>query len=196
MRGVTEGVKVDRRGDRSGRGSRREEDTAMEYTVSSMRRPPQVYAWSRFGNPEYTDWLDESMSWKQTCSLGDWSFLWQHRVTGTAASRLISECSVNSVAQWEIGQSKHAIHTNRDGKVIHEGVVTRFGDQDYVVHGRGGFWLHHQLARGDYQAQCTQEDWFVFQVAGPNSLAVLDAVTDTRDLRTTAFMRVAQIEIG
>ena len=43
----------------------------MEFTVSSMRQPPQVYAWSRFGNPEYTDWLDESMSWKETCSLGD-----------------------------------------------------------------------------------------------------------------------------
>jgi len=168
----------------------------VEFTVDEMRRPPQVYAWSRFGNPEYTDWLDESMSWKQTCSFGDWSFLWQHRFTGPEALRLISEFSVNSVAQWEIGQSKHAIHTNRDGKVIHEGVATKFGAEDYMVHGRGGFWLNHQLARGDYEAECRQEDWFIFQIAGPNSLAVLDAVTDTRELLTTKFMRVSQIEIG
>ncbi|WP_218938471.1 hypothetical protein [Modestobacter altitudinis] len=168
----------------------------MEFTVEEMRRPPQVYAWSRFGHPEYTDWLDESLSWKQTCSFGDWSFLWQHRFTGPDAVRLIADFSVNSVEQWETGRSKHAIHTNRDGKVVHEGVVTKFGDEDYVVHGRGGFWLDHQLARGDYEAQCQQEDWFVFQVAGPNALAVLDAVTDTRDLLTTRFMRISQIEIG
>ncbi|MCX4765837.1 hypothetical protein OG562_33650 [Streptomyces sp. NBC_01275] len=24
-----------------------------------------------FGQPEYTDWLDESMSWKRTCRIGD-----------------------------------------------------------------------------------------------------------------------------
>jgi glycine cleavage system aminomethyltransferase T len=168
----------------------------MEFTVEEMRRPPEVYAWSRFGNPEYTDWLDESMSWKQTCSFGDWSFLWQHRFTGPEALRLISDFSVNSVAQWEVGQSKHAIHTNRDGKVVHEGVVTRFGAQDFVVHGRGGFWLDHQLARGGHDAECRQEDWFVFQVAGPNSLAVLDAVTDTRDLLTTRFMHIGQVQIA
>jgi glycine cleavage system aminomethyltransferase T len=167
----------------------------VEFTVEEMRRPPQVYAWSRFGHPEYTDWRDESLSWKQTCSLGDWSFLWQHRFTGPDAVRLISDFSVNSVEHWETGQSKHAIHTNRDGKVVHEGVVTRFGAEDYVVHGRGGFWLEHQLARGDYDAQCRQEDWFVLQVAGPNSLAVLDAVTDTSDLLTTGFMRISQVQI-
>jgi vanillate/3-O-methylgallate O-demethylase len=77
----------------------------MEFTVEQMRRPPQVYAWSRFGNPEYTDWLDESTSWKQTCSFGDWSFLWQHRFTGPDALRLIADFSVNSVAQWQTGRS-------------------------------------------------------------------------------------------
>jgi vanillate/3-O-methylgallate O-demethylase len=168
----------------------------MEFTVTSMRRPPQVYAWSRFGHPEYTDWLDESMSWKETCSLGDWSFLWQHRFTGPDALRLISDFSVNSTAQWQIGQSKHAIHTNGDGKVIHEGVLTKFADEDYMVHGRGGFWLNHQLARGDYDASCTQEDWFIFQIAGPKSLAILDSVTDTAPLRDTTFMRVSRVQIA
>ena len=31
------------------------------------------------------------------------------------------------------------IHTNRDGKIIHEGIVTKFGEQDFMIHGRGGF---------------------------------------------------------
>jgi len=168
----------------------------MEFTVSSMRQPPQVYAWSRFGGPEYTDWLDESMSWKETCSLGDWSFLWQHRFTGPDALRLIADFSVNTTEQWAIGQSKHAIHPNRDGKVIHEGIITKFADEDFMVHGRGGFWLNHQLAQGGYDATCTQEDWFIYQIAGPSSLAILDSVTDTAPLRDTAFMRVSQVQIA
>ena len=58
----------------------------MQYTVESMRTVPEGYAWSRFGQPEYTDWLDEACPWKQTCYIGDWSFLWQHRITGPTRS--------------------------------------------------------------------------------------------------------------
>ena len=47
----------------------------MDYSVTSMRSAPEGYAWTRFGEQEYTDWLDESPSWKQTCYIGDWSFV-------------------------------------------------------------------------------------------------------------------------
>ncbi|PIM66104.1 glycine cleavage system protein T, partial [Streptomyces sp. JV178] len=84
-----------------------------------MRTPPEGYAWSRFGQPEYTDWLDESMSWKDACYIGDWSFLWQHRITGPDALTMLGDITVNTLANFALGQSKHAIHTNQDGKVIH-----------------------------------------------------------------------------
>lgn len=87
----------------------------MTYTVDSMRTAPETYAWSRFGQPEYTDWLDESLSWKEACYIGDWSFLWQHRFTGPDALQLFSDITVNSYKKFDIGQSKHAIHTNKDG---------------------------------------------------------------------------------
>lgn len=169
----------------------------MSFTVSTMRKPGEVYAWSRFGAPEYTDWLDESMSWKKTCSFGDWSFLWQHRFTGRDAIQLISDHSVNSVARFNVGQSKHAIHTNRAGKVIHEGVITKFGEDNFMVHGRGGFWLKHQLAKGTYDATCTEDDWFIYQVAGPASVRVLEKLTNAgAALRETKFMHVATITIA
>lgn len=161
-----------------------------------MRTTPVGYAWSRFGQPEYTDWLDESLSWKQTCYIGDWSFLWQHRFTGPDAMRLLSDFSVNSMAGFAIGQSKHAIHTNEDGKVIHEGVLTRFGEEDFIVHGRGGFWLKHQLARGSYDADVTQEDWFIYQVSGPNAIKLLRKLDPSDRLLDTKYMWVAPITIA
>ncbi|MET8427674.1 hypothetical protein [Nocardia sp. NPDC004860] len=168
----------------------------MAFTVDGMRTAPEVYAWSRFGQQEYTDWLDESMSWKNTCYIGDWSFLWQHRFTGPDTLRLFSDYSVNTFGKFTHGQSKHVIHTNSGGKVIHEGILTRFGDEEFVLHGRGGFWMSYQLARGNYDVTVQQEDWFIYQVSGPNSVKVLEKLSGDTGLRDTGFMRVHPITIG
>lgn len=168
----------------------------MNYTVDSMRTPPETYAWSRFGQPEYTDWLDESLSWKQTCYIGDWSFLWQHRFTGPDAIRLFSDITVNRYDRFDIGRSKHAIHTNKDGKVIHEGVLTRFGDEEFVLHGRGGFWAAFNLERGDYDAQVVREDWFIYQVSGPTAVHVLQKLTGSDALLDAKYMHAIPITIA
>ncbi|MFW3168792.1 hypothetical protein [Geodermatophilus sp. CPCC 206100] len=168
----------------------------MTYTVDSMRTPPPTYAWTRFGEPEYTDWLDESLSWKDACYIGNWSFLWQHRFTGPDVLRLFSDFSVNSFARFELGQSKHVIHTDVNGKVVHEGILTRFGEEEFMLHGRGGFWMSHQLARGAYDARVERDDWFIFQVSGPSSVDLLEAVSGSRQLRDTGFMRVAPVTIA
>ncbi|WP_369138972.1 hypothetical protein [Modestobacter versicolor] len=168
----------------------------MTHSVQSMRVPPVGYAWSRFGQPEYTDWLDESLSWKTTCYIGDWSFLWQHRFSGPDALRLFSDYSVNSLEVFRHGQSKHLVHTNADGKVVHEGILTRFGDDDYVLHGRGGFWLDHQAGRGSYDVTIAREDWFVYQVSGPTSIKVLQRLTGSEDLLTTPYMHVTPVTIA
>ncbi|MFC7401040.1 glycine cleavage T C-terminal barrel domain-containing protein [Citricoccus sp. GCM10030269] len=168
----------------------------MSITVQDMRQGPEGYAWSRFGQPEYTDWLDESLSWKQDCYIGDWSFLWQHRFTGPDALRLIADYTVNDFSTFEIGQSKHAIHTNKDGKVIHEGVLTRFGDEDFMVHGRGGYWLSFNLERGDYNAQVERDDWFMFQVSGPKAIAVLNELTNAEALLDAKYMYAVPVTIA
>jgi len=168
----------------------------MDYTVDSMRKSPEGYAWSRFGQPEYTDWLDESLSWKQTCYVGDWSFLWQHRITGPDALKLLSDFTVNTMSTFAIGQSKHAIHTDDAGRVIHEGVLTRFAEEDFVVHGRGGFWLKFNADRGGYRADVTREDWFVLQVSGPESIRVLQKLDPTDALLSTKYMHVTPITVA
>ncbi|MET8427606.1 hypothetical protein [Nocardia sp. NPDC004860] len=167
----------------------------MTYTLQGMRKAPEVYAWSRFGQPEYTDWLDENMSWKETCYIGDWSFLWQHRFTGPEAIQLFADTSVNSFAKFELGQSKHLIHTNKAGKVIHEGILSRLGDEEFVIHGRGGFWVRHQLEKRGYKAEVEQEDWFIYQVSGPNSVKVLEKL-GAADLRDTKYMHLTPITVA
>lgn len=163
--------------------------------VSQFRTTPEGYFTSRWGLPEYTDWIDESMSWKQTCSIGDWSFLWERRFKGPDAIRLLSDTSINSLAKFDLLQAKHIVHCDDDGKIIAEGIATRLGDDEFVLFGRGTFWVDHVLRQGDYDVSSMGVDSFNFQVAGPNALAVIEKAAG-RLLRDVKFMHSIEIEIG
>jgi vanillate/3-O-methylgallate O-demethylase len=62
----------------------------MTIDVRTMRSTPPGYFTVRWGLPEYTDWIDESISWKETCYIGDWSFLWERRFRGPDVLKLFS----------------------------------------------------------------------------------------------------------
>ena len=100
----------------------------MTIAIEEMRTLLPGHRNVRFGEPEYTDWMEESKSWKETCYIGDWSFLWQRWFRGPDALKLFSDVAVNSFEKFDIGQSKHAVHCNKDGKIIHEGILSRFGE--------------------------------------------------------------------
>jgi vanillate/3-O-methylgallate O-demethylase len=168
----------------------------MTFSLDAMRTPPEIYAWSRFGQPEYTTWLDENLSWKESCYIGDWSFLWQHWFRGPDVLDLFAEYTVNDFGKFAIGQSKHAIHTNAAGKVIHEGILTRFGEEEFMLHGRGGFWMNYQAERSDYDVTVERDDWFIFQVSGPNAIKVLQKLDPSDSYLTTKYMWVAPITIA
>jgi vanillate/3-O-methylgallate O-demethylase len=141
--------------------------------------------------------MQESMSWKENCSIGDWSFLWERWFKGKDAVRLISDLSVNSTKKWEVGQSKHTIHCNRDGKIIHEGIISRLGEDEYMVFGRGTFYLNYwyEKNRENYPDLATEpDDWFNIQVAGPNAIALLEKACG-ESLRDVKFMFSKKITI-
>jgi vanillate/3-O-methylgallate O-demethylase len=166
----------------------------MTIDVQKMRSTPPGYFTVRWGLPEYTDWLDESMSWKDTCYIGDWSFLWERRFKGPDAVKLFSDISVNSFTKFDIGQSKHVIHTNKDGKVIHEGILSRLDSEEFMLFGRGCFWADYKLRHGKYDATSKADDWFNFQVQGPNAIYVVEKVAN-QSLRDVKFMHSGKIKI-
>jgi len=163
--------------------------------IASLRHTPEGYFTSRWGLPEYTDWQDESMSWKESCYIGDWSFLWQRRYRGPDVLKLFSDFSVNSFAKFGHLQSKHVTHTNLNGKVIHEGILSRLGEEEFMLFGRGSFWMDYQLRRGNYNASSEAEEGFNFQVAGPNAVAVVERAAGV-DLRNVKFMHSGEVTIA
>ena len=159
---------------------------------------------------EYSHWIREQMSWKETCYLGDWSFLANLRLAGPDALQLLSDLSINSFDEYAIGQGKHLVQCNADGDIVADGVVVRSDEEEFIVHGVPGYWTAFNLENGgpttesegayaavgdDYDATAEFRDTFNFQVQGPRSMDVFDALGD-HALRDVDFMRSGTIEIA
>jgi len=161
-----------------------------------MRVPAPGYFTVRWGEPEYTDWLDESMSWKENVYVGDWTFLWERWFRGPDVEKLFSDYSTLTFQNFAEGQAKHCVHTNVDGKVIHEGILAKFGEDEYLLFGRGCFYMNYRLERGDYDVTTEEDDWYNLQVSGPNAIALLEKVSGATTLRDTKYMHMTPIEIS
>lgn len=151
-----------------------------------------------WGQLEYTGWIDESLSWKSSCYVGDWSFLDELQVTGPDALRFFSDFAVNSLASFALGQAKHLICCNTDGKVIGEGVLMRLAEDSFEFQALGPVmtWLEYNLAKGGYRAEARYSNSkFKYQVSGPRSLFLLEELSRS-DLRDIKFMHVRTLDLA
>ncbi|MGQ4556533.1 aminomethyl transferase family protein [Halobellus sp. GM3] len=168
--------------------------TGGESYVERMRAEPG-YIHPGWRQREFTNWIDEQIAWKETCYIGDWSFISDLEVSGPEAIDLLADLSVNSFENFAVGQGKHIVQCNEDGKVLAEGVVRRTGEETFILHSTPSYWTEFNLQRGDYDATCRELDLFKFQVQGPNSLQVLEAVADG-SLRDIEFIHFGPIDIS
>jgi glycine cleavage system aminomethyltransferase T len=138
---------------------------------------------------EYTNWRDEVLSWKKTCYIhASLCPSPTSRIKGPDALKFLSENCVNNMAKFPVGMGKHGIMCNEEGLVMCDGVVIRTEEDEFITN-----WMEpystYALQKGKYDA--IGEDLtgkvFLFQVAGPNSLEVLETASGD-DLRDIAFM--------
>ena len=159
---------------------------------------PRYNAFGGYFEPfEVTGWVDESMSWKNTCYIGDWSPMSKLRLTGPDAERFFSETTVNSYAAFEVGRAKHAVFCNANGNIMGEGVLVREApDSIYLTSGFAVPWAQYLLDRGDYdvRAEDITTQMTLQQIQGPASLDLLEELTG-ESLRDLRFMRVQRAYI-
>lgn len=163
---------------------------------------PQVSTWTRFilqFEPyEYTGWVDECQSWKNTAYVGDWSPLPNKLVVkGPDAIRFFQDISVNSFAKFDVGQAKHCIQCADDGKIMCEGILMRLGEDEVKFTSGPIYWAEYQFAKGNYDATLTQRgnDDFIIQVQGPNAIHILERASGEPH-RDYGFMRLRRTRIA
>ncbi|UGS37280.1 hypothetical protein [Capillimicrobium parvum] len=164
-------------------------------TVDFLRKPLYAEFDLMWGAPQYTSWIDESLSWKETCYLGDWSWLPDMRFTGPDVFRLFSDISVNTMDPFAIGQSKHIIHCNPDGKLIGEGILSRIGEQEVAQFGQCVHWTNYQLRKGGYDVSAEPLEWTNLHLQGPLSIYVLERAAG-QSVRDAGYMRSTPVTIA
>jgi vanillate/3-O-methylgallate O-demethylase len=142
---------------------------------------------------EFTNWMDEQLSWKETCFIGDWSFMPDLHVEGPEALDLFKDLTVNTFEDFEIGKAKHAVQCNDDGHVIGDGILYRYGEDEYRTQHLAA-WPQYNAEKHGYDVTTGVHDTFIYQVQGPNAAKVVDAVTDD-SLLDIDFMHFKEIDI-
>ncbi|TJY66105.1 aminomethyl transferase family protein [Arthrobacter sp. CAU 1506] len=116
-------------------------------------------------------------------------------VSGPEALEFLRSVCVNSLANFEVGQIRHAVLCNEKGQILTDGVLARISEDTYR-----SYWLapvlEYRLLNSTFDVQGTDrtsEEFFI-QVAGPRSLEILEqaAGEDLHDIRF-ARHRVAMI---
>jgi len=160
-----------------------------------MRRANRREDFSARRPSQYTNWIDEQLSWKETCYVGSWSSFANLKLEGPEAIDLLADLSINSFADYPVGGGKHLVQCDENANVVAEGVLVREGEETFVVHGVPAYWTAYNLETGDYDAACEFRDTFNYGIQGPNSLKVLDELAD-HSLRDVGFMRSGELEIA
>lgn len=145
---------------------------------------------------EFNGWQAESLSWKKTCYIhgglsGRGS---QVRYRGRDAARFLSSISVNNFPRFRPGTAKHAIMCTEAGLIATHGVLQRIADDDFRLFASGP-WAPYMFSKTELDVEQVIEDRFLFQVAGPKSLDVLEAATGD-SLKDIAFLRYRDAKIA
>src|SRR5207249_3189684 len=96
------------------------------------------------------------------------------RFKGPDVLRLFADISVNTMENFEVGQSKHIIHCNPQGKIVWEGILSRIGADELVAFSGNALWAEHMLRKGSYDVVSEPVNWTKYHLQGPNSLFVLE----------------------
>ena len=145
---------------------------------------------------EFNGWKPESMSWKKGCYIhGGLSGPGGQLVyRGPEAADFLASICVNSFAKFRIGVAKHAIMCTADGLIAGHGVLQRMAEDEFRLFASGA-WAPYMYSKGGFDVEQVVEDRYLFQVAGPTSLRVLEAATE-ENLTDIAFLRFRNSRIA
>jgi vanillate/3-O-methylgallate O-demethylase len=140
------------------------------------------------GPMEYNGWREEAQSWKEGAYLGAAISLSPiYVLKGPDAERFFTENFVNDFAHLAPGGFRHGIMCDEQGRIFMDGVIMRITEDEFYT-----CWLapaiDYRLSKGSYDV--VGEDLsgrrFLFQVAGPRSLEILERATG-EDLHDITF---------
>ena len=169
--------------------------------VPSLRDVPAYPDITTYGNVlgnlhiwEGDGWKAESLSWKTSCYVAsNLSGNPVMTVRGPGAQELLSRLSINNVYKWPVGSSKHLVMPDEDGYIANHGLAIRDGEDAFRQLACAP-WAAYQAQSAGLDVEASISECFLFQVAGPTSLQVLEHLVG-QQLRDVAFLAIHPVRI-
>jgi glycine cleavage system aminomethyltransferase T len=136
---------------------------------------------------EFSGWRDETMSWKEGAYLGAViSTSPTFRIKGPDTIKFLSDHFVNGFKNFPVGTSRHGIMCNEKGLDMMDGMILRTAEDEVYT-----YWLQPYIGycfqKGKYNAlgEDISGTVFLYQVAGPRSLEILEEASgdDLHDIK-------------
>lgn len=168
--------------------------------------------------PEFTNWISEQRSWRESVALLDQS----HHMTdlfirGRDAARLLSDVGVNSFSRFPVDAAKQFIAVNHEGYLIGDAILFHLdgeaGSPEDVYDLVGWHmvldWVEYHGETGEYEVTFERDPnsiaraaagggdpkLYRYELQGPNALPLLERVTG-RPAPETRFFGMETFEIA
>ena len=154
---------------------------AMQHTpfharLAALTQTEEWTSWNGYMAPRVLDKLStEYFAVRSSCSVMDMSPMEKYRITGTDAFRFLDRLVTRDLSKLKPGRVTYVVWCNDDGKIIDDGTIFQFGENDYRLCSQ-----HHQLdwlmisSTGfDVTIETETHDVAALAVQGPTSCSVL-----------------------
>ena len=149
---------------------------------------PAFRAWA------FNGWQKESLSWRNGCYIhAGLSRSGPVSIKGPEAKTYLQSILINSLEKFPIGSMKHGVMCTEDGLIAAHGIIERKAE-DHFESFAGGPPGAYQPDATRFDVEIKRLDHYLFQIAGPTALQVLEKATGT-SLRDVKFLHFRDTSI-
>jgi vanillate/3-O-methylgallate O-demethylase len=171
---------------------------SMEDLLQTVENPVDMLRNSQIGAyvypvvaPEFTNWRDEQLAWRETCVLYDQSHhMVDVFVEGPDALKLLSHLAINTFKDFTVNKAKQFVPCSYDGYVIGDGILFHLDENKLVFVGRAptANWIRFHGERGGYDVSIEYDNrspsrpmgkpvnriHYRYQIQGPNAEQLIE----------------------
>ena len=166
---------------------------SLEDLLQTVANPVEMLRNSQIGAyvypvvpPEFTNWRDEQLAWRETCVLYDQSHhMVDIYVMGPDALDLLSHLTINSFKNFTVNKAKQFVPCSYDGYVIGDGILFHLEENKLLFVGRAptANWIQFHTETSGYDVEMIYDDRspsrpmgkpvtrisYRYQIQGPNA---------------------------
>lgn len=140
---------------------------SLEDVLQTVGNPVEMLRNSQIGAyvypvvpPEFTNWRDEQLAWRETCVLYDQSHhMADIYVEGPDALKLLSYLTINSFKNFTVNKAKQFVPCSYDGYVIGDGILFHLEENRLLFVGRAptANWIQFHTETGGYDVKMVHD---------------------------------------